>query len=176
MGMRIGHHKPLRTALRTAGLAVLMVTGAGCLPPPRPARTQLEVRQIQTRTYQNRNMKQVMKAVINTLQDDGYIIRNADRELGFVTATKDIEVGGGGEFAVQFFGGPQPRYDRAATFEASVNVTEFGDETKVRAVFQRRVIDNFGAPSSVDLIEDPRFYQDFFSKTDKSLFIEREGL
>lgn len=157
---------------------MIIVGGAGCLlPPPPPAKTQLEVRQIQTRSYQNRNMKQVMKAVINTLQDDGYIIRNADRELGFVTATKDVEVGGaGGAFAVQLFGGPQPRFDRAATFEASVNITEFGEETKVRAVFQRRVVDNFGAPSSVVQIDDPRFYQDFFFKTDKSLFIEREGL
>lgn len=166
------------TALQRVGLAIVIVGGTGCLlPPPPPAKTQLEVRQIQTRSYQNRNMKQVMKAVINTLQDDGYIIRNADRELGFVTATKDVEVGGaGGAFAVQLFGGPQPRFDRAATFEASVNVTEFGEETKVRAVFQRRVVDNFGAPSSVVQIDDPRFYQDFFFKTDKSLFIEREGL
>jgi hypothetical protein len=163
---------------RILAVAIALIIPTGCmLQPPRPARTQLEVRQIQTRTYQNRNMKQVMKAVINTLQDDGFIIRNADKELGFVTAAKDVEVGGfGGPFSVQLFGGAEPRYDRAATFEASINISEFGDETKVRAVFQRRVVDNFGAPSSVQSIQDPRFYQEFFMKIDKSLFIEREGL
>jgi hypothetical protein len=119
-----------------------------------------------------------MKTVINALQDDGFIIRSADRELGYVTASKDFEVSGGfGGFALQFYGqGQQPRFDRMATLEALVNVSDFGKETKVRAVFQRRVIDNFGAPSSAFQIEEPGFYQQFFFKVDKSLFIEREGL
>lgn len=165
-----------RTVRIVCGAIVVLFSGC-VVPPQRPARTQLEMRQLQTRTYQNRNMKQVMKAVINALQDDGFIIRNADKELGFVTAAKEKQVGGfGGGFSVQMWGGSEPRFDRAVTFEASINVTEFGEETKVRAVFQRRVIDNFGAPSSVEQIEDPRFYQEFFYKTDKSLFIEREGL
>jgi hypothetical protein len=160
-------------------LLLIPVIVGGCdLPPPRPRRTQLEVRQVQTRTYDNRDAKQVMKAVINTLQDDGFIIRSADRELGYVTANKDFEVGGGfGGFSFQFYGpGQEPRYDRMATLEASINVSEFGKETRVRAVFQRRVVDNFGAPSSAFQIEEPGFYQQFFYKVDKSLFIEREGL
>jgi hypothetical protein len=122
-----------------------------------------------------------MKAVINALQDQGFIIRNADKELGFVTASKENSIGGRpfgpSVFMGGVFGPPQDmRYDTAVLLEASVNVSESGKETKVRVVFQERVSDNFGAASSARQIENPPFYQEFFYKVDKSLFYEREGL
>ena len=119
----------------------------------------------------------IMKAVINTLQDDGFMIRNADKELGFISATKEVDVTDQAEVVIgSIFAGSEARYKKSSTIESSVNITEFGRETKVRAVFQTKMIDNFGAPIGVSTIEDPTYYQDFFFKVDKGVFIEKQGM
>ena len=50
--------------------------------------TQLEMRQIQTRTYDTLNKAMTMRSVIATLQDLGFTSHQADAELGAVTATR----------------------------------------------------------------------------------------
>ena len=163
-------------------LSIAVLTGSlafsGCVqPPPRPQMTQLQIREFQTRTYQSNNVKMIMKAVINTLQDDGFMIRNADKELGFISATKEVDVTDQAEVVIgSIFAGSEARYKKSSTIESSVNITEFGRETKVRAVFQTKMIDNFGAPIGVSTIEDPKYYQDFFFKVDKGVFIEKQGM
>ena len=72
---------------RIVYLAIILVAGVleGCAttpkPPPRLQMTQLEIRQLQTREYHSTNVKVVMKAVVAALQDDGFIISNANIEL-----------------------------------------------------------------------------------------------
>ena len=39
--------------------------------------------------------KLVMKAMLNVLQDDGYVVKNAVVDLGLITATKEIDVAPG---------------------------------------------------------------------------------
>ncbi len=56
------------------------------------------------------------------------------------------------------------------------NVTEFGERTKVRVSFQKKVLDSRGHPVEVTAINDPVFYQDFFSRLDKSVYLQRERL
>jgi hypothetical protein len=56
------------------------------------------------------------------------------------------------------------------------NVSEFGTQTKVRASFQRKVLDNRGGVLQVEPIDDPTFYQDFFSRMDKSVYLQKEQL
>ena len=163
-------------------LSIAVLTGSltfsGCVQqPPRPQMTQLQIREFQTRTYQSNNVKMIMKAVINTLQDDGFLIRNADKELGFISASKEVDVTDQAEVVIgSIFAGSEARYKKSSTIESSVNITEFGRETKVRAVFQTKMIDNFGAPVGVSTIEDPKYYQDFFFKVDKGFFIEKQGM
>jgi hypothetical protein len=164
----------------TLFLAVLFVMGAsGCAlqQPPPPRKTQLELREIQTRVYADRYSKSVMKALINALLDDGYMVRNADKDLGFISASKEADVTDSREqFWARFVDGQYARYKKNVTIEASANVTEFGNETKVRVTFQSKIVDNFGSPVATESIEDPFYYQDFFTRVDKSLFIERERL
>lgn len=45
--------------------------------------TQLEKRQFQTRTYETIDKPLVMKAMLNVLQDEGFIVYNANPLLGF---------------------------------------------------------------------------------------------
>ena len=161
---------------------VLFIAGlfvfSGCVQtPPVPQRTQLEIREFLTRTYSSNNVKMIMKAVINTLQDDGFMIRNADKELGFISASKEADVSDQTEVIIaSIFAGEQARYKKNSTIECSVNISELGKQTKVRAVFQAKVVDNFGSPVNTSTIEEPGYYQNFFSKVDKGIFIENQGL
>jgi hypothetical protein len=63
-------------------------------PAPPPPKPQLAVREFQTRTYDTTDTPMVMKAVLNALQDEGFIIKNANDTLGLCTpASKSQEVG-----------------------------------------------------------------------------------
>lgn len=55
------------------------------------AKTQLEVREMQTHVYNTSNTHNVMKAAINTLQDEGYTIINIEDELGYIHAKKEFQ-------------------------------------------------------------------------------------
>ena len=48
----------------------------------------MAVRQIQTREYQTLNKQMTMRSVVATLQDFGFVIDNAELDLGTVTATR----------------------------------------------------------------------------------------
>ena len=151
---------------------------SGCVSaPPHPRQTQLQIREFQTRTYYHNNTRMVMKAMLNVLQDEGFIVKNADKELGFISASKEVDVEEQTEaFLAQLFNGAAARYRKNSVIDCSVNVTEFGRETKVRIIFQNKVLDNFGSPVQTFQVEDPKYYQDFFAKVDKSIFLEKEAL
>ena len=157
-------------------VASLMLSGC-TFPPPKPPRTQLQVREMQTRSYTNKiGFKRVMKAVINVLQDDGYIIKNADKELGFITAVKEAELDNNWERGLSIaFGNEQSRYRNNKVSECSVNISERGKDIRVRAIFQNKVLDNYGAAYSINHVEAPDFYQKFFAQVDKGLFLEEQG-
>ena len=53
--------------------------------------TQLEKRQFQTRTYDSTDKALVMKAMLNVLQDEGFIVYNANPLLGFIYGVKDFD-------------------------------------------------------------------------------------
>lgn len=54
------------------------------------AKTTMEIRDIQTRYYDTTDIQKVMKAVINTLQDNGFVIQDGEMELGYLRARKDF--------------------------------------------------------------------------------------
>jgi hypothetical protein len=169
--------------VRAALLSLYVTCGltcAGCVyEPPKPPLTQLQLRQLQSRSYENRDPITSMRAVINALLDEGFIIKNADKDLGFVQATKDVNIAGGGQVFADFggmFGNTQTRWRNSSVIDCSGTLTTVGQATNVRLIFQKKVLDNFGVPMNINLIEEPGFYQNIFSKIDKSLFLERENL
>ncbi|MCI0453394.1 MAG: hypothetical protein L0Y68_00180 [Candidatus Dadabacteria bacterium] len=142
-----------------------------------PKKTQLQVRQFQTRTYDTKNTKMVMKALFNVLQDDGFIVKNAVVDLGLLTAEKEVDIESSGvKFFALFFMGANASWEKSLILEATANVSEFGEQTKVRMNFQAKVLDNAGRVLSVEQVQDEKFYQDFFSKVDKGIFIEKERI
>lgn len=151
----------------------------GCVPQGAivPEKTQLQIREFQTRSYETNDTKMVMKALLNVLQDDGFIVKNANTELGLLTSTKEVDVQNSGEAILStLLAGDKARYKKNSIIECSANVSEFGKETKVRVNFQVKTLDNQGGVMNVKPIEDGNYYQTFFSKVDKGIFIQKEKL
>ena len=191
-------HKKVKHIVQSNSLLILALIGivsmiSACpivntYQAPDAPKTQLQTRQVQTREFDTNNVKLIMKAVINVLQDDGFIVKNAQLDLGLLTAQKEIDLsqsrGNSNDFWSEFFKGIDRNRSRNSTdltyskikiVESSVNISEFGKQTKVRANFQVKVLDNLGNPKEVYQVEDAKFYQDFFVKVDKGVFIQKQG-
>ncbi|MCE5295105.1 MAG: hypothetical protein LLF94_10910 [Chlamydiales bacterium] len=166
-----------------------------CVPQeaPEPEKTQLEIREFQTRTFDVDNYSGVMKSILDVLQDDGFMVKNVSADLGFLSATKDIglnspiasddgfdfdfSIGSGMGVGVQRrFPGRQRAYPTHESVEATINVSQFGQKVRVRASFQSKIFDSNHAIMRVHPIEDEQFYQDFFLKVDKGIFIQQQHI
>jgi len=142
-----------------------------------PEKTQLQIREFQTRTYDVDNEKMVLKAIANVLQDEGYIITNAEADLGLITAQREASIEDGTEkfFSILFFGA-NARYKKNSIIESTANVSQFGKQVKVRVNFQLKAYDNRGQLIELGQIDNEQFYQDFFAKVDKGIFIQKENI
>ncbi len=71
-------------------LGLIFLAGCATTTPANVigAGTQLETRHIQTREYETLDKAMTMRSVIATLQDLGFVIDQADVELGTITATR----------------------------------------------------------------------------------------
>jgi hypothetical protein len=158
---------------------------------PPQEKTQLQTRQFQTREFDTNNTDLILKAVLNVLQDDGFQVKNAVPTLGLLSAEKIIDLKnsnsnfGGNDFWSDFFRSmsknkqsntKDARYEKLKVIEATVNVTQYGSRAKVRANFQVKILDNNNNTIEVTQVEDAKFYQDFFVKVDKGVFLQKEGL
>jgi hypothetical protein len=106
---------------------------------------QMKIRSFQTRAFDVKDRNKVLRSVVASLQDLGFIIERANGPLGLVTAGK---FGPGGRGFV----------------ELTVTVRAKGEkqtEVRVSVVFNTKPI------------EDPKIYQDFFIAVERSLFVTR---
>jgi hypothetical protein len=148
-----------------------------CATTPTIQQTQLQIREFQTRTYETNNVKMVMKAMMNVLQDMGFIIKSGDLDLGLLTATKETDVENkAGAVVLTILAGPDARWAKNSCIEATANISDFGDQCRVRVNFQFKSFDNKGNVMKLEQIHDEQYYQDFFAKVDKGIFIQKEKL
>lgn len=139
--------------------------------------TQLQVRDLQSREFNTTDTKLVMKSMMNVLQDDGFIIKNAVSDLGLLSAEKHMDVENKTHaFLMVALVGSKARWNKQRLLEASANVSEFGNKTRVRINFQTKTMDNFGCPCDVETITNPRIYQEFFDKLSKGIFIQEQNI
>lgn len=151
-----------------------------------PNKTQLETREFQTRTYDSKDMKTIMKAIINTLQDDGFNLSSSNTELGIITAKKEyvVKMPRGKEIFIRSiytvaFGilglliSNSIVQNQEYCISASANISEFGKNTKVRINFTENTKKD---SSKFQDVHDSKLYQAFFEKLDKSLFIQTQGI
>ncbi len=163
---------------------------AACATDPAVARlpqTPLELRQAQSRSFETGDTRLVLKAVLNVLQDQGFVIRHADAELGLVTAVlewRSREPNQGLRVmkwlaAVPTWGAslllPTGKTEYSAV-EANVNVTREAERTRVRISLVSKVTAKDGQVESVRPVNDPLAYQKLLAGLDKAVFLEAEGL
>jgi len=140
-------------------------------------KSQLEVRQMQTRQFDSCDTKTAMKAMMNVLQDDGFIIEQVNQEMGFFNANKVMDTEHSlTKFWGTFWWGPNAQWIENTVIDCTANVSEFGEYIRVRVNFQLKEMNNKGGVEKVYIIDEPKFYQEFFSKVDKGLFIEKENI
>ena len=163
--------------MRNTGIALLLaiivapIAFAGCATTQ--AKPQFQVREFQTRSFETADVKAVVKALMNVLQDDGYVTKQANLELGFVSATKEYEEGLKlGELLNPFK--TVGEMSRNTIVEATFNVSQYGEKSRVRATFQTKTLDRKGRVNKIKQIDDEQFYTDFFSKLNKGIFIDVE--
>lgn len=53
-------------------------------------KTTMQIREIQTRYYNTTDTQKVIKAVVDTLQDNGFVIQDGEMALGYIRAKKDF--------------------------------------------------------------------------------------
>lgn len=160
---------PLWLLLASIGLSGC-ATGGGA-----PAMTQLQIRAYQTRSFETKDTKLVMKAVLSVLQDEGFMIREANSDLGVLTATRETDVESKFDRFLAALGS-KGTWDKNSVFDVTINVSPFGEQTRVRANFQLKTMNNVGGVSKVRAMGDEAYYQEFFAKVDKAIFIEKEKL
>ena len=73
-------------------------------------------------------------------------------------------------------GGREARWNKNSIIESSANVSEYGAQTRVRINFQLKTMNNKGEIVGVNQIDDAKYYQEFFAKVDKGIFITKEKL
>ena len=106
---------------------------------------QMKIRSFQTRAFDVKDQNKVLRSVVASLQDLGFIVERANGPMGLVTA---------GKF------GPSGR----GFVELTVTVRGKGEkqtEVRVNAIFNKKPI------------EDPKIYQNFFIAVERSLFATR---
>lgn len=151
---------------------------AGCtVSEPPYLQTQLQVREFQTRVFDTSNPDRVLSAIIDAFQDQGFMVKNVVPQVGLISATREVDVENKGQaFMRSFFFGPDAPWSKNAIVEATANVVTQGKKTKVRLTFQEKLLNNRGVTESVNMLDNPLFYQNFFEKISKSIFIEDSKL
>lgn len=150
-------------------------------------RSPLELRQAQTRTFEATNARRVLKAAVDILQDEGYVIREANSELGLVTGVVEWRSKQRSRIlrvlkwvtAIPTYGAsllvPSGNTEFSAV-EASVNVTQEATRTRVRISLVSKVSEKNGNVRSVTPIEDPLVYQALLARIDKAVYLMSEGI
>lgn len=133
------------------------------------AHTMMEVREIQTQYFETDNDKEVMRAAIHTLQDNGFIIQNIEDEMGYITARKDFRAKRTDKGRVALYSAEYAYYGALSVFsfgaatpyliiptmhmknelslhpvviDANVTIDKVGKRTKVRFAFVEKIMEN----------------------------------
>ena len=138
-------------------ISIVMIFSACSSSKPKTTLSAMEIRSIQTKEYDSEDMKLIMNALLSTLQDDGYIIEKAKLKMGLVIAEKVDSV----------------YVSDKKIIRATVNITK-NKLINVRVSFN--ATNFYLSRNNSYLILDKRFYQKFFMKLDKAIFIEKEKI
>ena len=104
--------------------------------------TQVQMRNYQSRMFDTSDKFMVLRAVVSTMQDLGFIIERADEKLGTVSGTS---------------------YVRANASKLTVSV---------RSINDKQIVVRANGQVGLKALDDPIPYQNFFNALGQSLFLE----
>jgi hypothetical protein len=136
----------------------------------------LELRQLQTRSFDTKDEKKLLTAGASVLQDLGFNIDESETPLGVIVGSKDrdaVEAGQvvGSVMVAVLFGVYMP-VDKNPKIRASLVTRPVDKKTNLRVTFQRIIWNTQGQIARTESVEDPKIYQEFFEKMSKSVFLE----
>ena len=103
--------------------------------------SQVQLRSIQTRAFDTADKEKMLRTIIGTLQDLGFVIQKADYDLGTLTGSK---------------------FTRNVALDMTVTVRARGD---------KQLLVRANAQYGLRGIEDPGPYQDFYAALEKAIFL-----
>lgn len=159
-------------------LFAVFITGCASSPP----KPSLEIREYQTRVYDAKISDEIFHAVVNSLQDDGFVIDTADIESGFIKANisgTDIssrEVLQKATLAYFTFGisllFTDGNINNVNDMSATITISKLRDSTKLRTSFVFKQLNTEGEVIEHRQIVDKEVYQKFFTSIEKSIFYD----
>jgi len=174
-------------------LIALYFTGCTIVTSVEPEEdTPIEIYGYDTHFFPEEDLLPVMKALLNTFQDQGFIIRSAQRDLGLVTADMVIDLESySNDDGIWVWYAPkiaktaamQPTdddhehyytYEKLEIIESSAQVISYESGSKVQVNFQSIIVDNEGNVLEAELIEDESFYEEFFSLVHENIIYQYE--
>jgi|GEM_PF-1508161 len=161
----------------TGLIAILLMACAGS---PKPL--SLTLREYQTRSYQAKDKEQIFHAVLNTLQDDGFVIDVADINSGLIKGVVNSTSINGREtlqktaFTILTWGVfllfTDGNVNDVETVSASITISPYGKSTKVRTSFVYKEVNPDGEIVEHRQIVDKSVYQKFYAAIEKSIFYD----
>jgi hypothetical protein len=177
----------MRAQFRPLFLA-LILPAVGCASAggvqPAGLHSAVALRSVQTRSYEATTREAVLRALVDTMQDEGFRITRTEPELGLLMAEKDsLSKPGLGKRALRAYVAAATYgiagnfwHEERTVLEAAAHVSEADGGAKVRFTLQTSVFRANGRPLRTGPIEDVHAYQALFARLDKSLYLQREGL
>ena len=160
----------------------------------RLSESALEVRNIQSRKYEEVTDIEILSASSAVLQDLGYAIDEVEKELGVLSASKRADAKDTAEavgmialdvadcLMTLFLGCERDAYGSSKDVQdIKMTVVVLPDVSQdrvhsVRLTIQRIVWARDGTIYEQETISDPEVYEAFFAKLSKSVFLESEGV
>jgi hypothetical protein len=153
---------------------------SACTTPSKEQATmsQLQMRQLQVRTIQACDMKTAMTALLNVLQDEGFSVKSVDSNLGVLVAAKEVGTEKVSTKWSSIFTSSEgeSKWDKGGIVEAAVMVAKTSDGCQFRVNFQRKAFNKIGRVSDIETLVDESYYQEFFTKVEKALYIENDTI
>ena len=179
----------LATPQHTSVAVLILLAGlAGCAATPKQPKLSLteaplEIREMQTRSFDEITEPQILASAVAVLQDMGYSIDEVEPELGIISASKRAdatpeEKGRYVLYALDCILGSCTAWQMEADEQlidlmlAVFPRQGFTDSHAVRVTIQRRVWNRGGQLSLQEPIDDEQVYQDLFAKLSRSVFYE----
>jgi hypothetical protein len=136
----------------------------------------LKNRQLQTRIFESNDEKMLLTACAALLQDLGFTIVESETPCGVIVSSRDRDVTevsqvvGSIAMAV-LFGVATPIDDKQKVMASLVTKPLDDKRIAVRITFQHMVWNTHKDLVKNEQINDPKIYQEFFSKLSKSVFL-----